>query len=135
MFKALAGVDEEDVVGIVALLLEHQDAGRDTGPKEDICREADDGIEVVAILDEVSADVPSAAPRNSTPCGRTTAMVAPLSRWWTMCWTKAKSALVLGASLPYCAESLVILKDGVGGPVGGEWRVGDDGLETQVGVL
>ena len=34
------------------------DAGGDAGTVEDIGREADDGVEVVAILDEVAPDVP-----------------------------------------------------------------------------
>lgn len=55
--KPLAGVDEEDVVGVLPLLLQHQNAGGDAGAVEDIGRQADDGVEPVAVLNQVAADV------------------------------------------------------------------------------
>jgi hypothetical protein len=66
--EMLSGVDEEYVVGLLALL-EHEDADRDAGGVEEIRRQADDGVDV-AVLEQLGADAFSAPPRKSTPCGR-----------------------------------------------------------------
>lgn len=52
-----------------------------------------------------------------------------------MCWTKAKSALVFGRESAVGAEAVVILMDCASRPLGGERRIGHDGVEAQIGVL
>lgn len=52
--EVLGGVDEEHVVGLLALL-EHEDANGDAGGVEEIRWQADDGIDV-AVLEQLGAD-------------------------------------------------------------------------------
>ena len=52
--EVLGGVNEEDVVGLLALL-EHEDADRDAGGVEEVRGQADDGINV-AVLEQLGAD-------------------------------------------------------------------------------
>ena len=54
--KPLRGVDHEDALaGGGALLVEHDDAGRDAGAVEEVRGQADDALDVAA-LDEVAPD-------------------------------------------------------------------------------
>ena len=53
MDKLLRGVDEEDV-GVSLALLQHDDAGGDGDPEEQVVGQLDDGIDEV-VLDEVAA--------------------------------------------------------------------------------
>jgi hypothetical protein len=73
LFEELAGVDEQHIVGLLALL-EHQDADGYAGAEKQV-----------------------APPRNSTPWGRIMAMVPSGLRKWKACSRKAKSAADLGA--------------------------------------
>ncbi len=57
LFKALAGIDEQDVVRVLAAFFQHEDAGGNAGAVKDVRWQADDGVEVVAGVDEVAADV------------------------------------------------------------------------------
>ena len=52
--EVLGGVDEEHVVGLLALL-EHEDADRDAGGVEQVGGQADDGVDV-AVLEQLGAD-------------------------------------------------------------------------------
>jgi hypothetical protein len=52
--EVLGGVDEEHVVGLLALL-EHEDADRDAGGVEEVRGQADDGVDV-AVLEQLGAD-------------------------------------------------------------------------------
>ena len=52
--EVLGGVDEEHVVGLLALL-EHEDADRDAGGVEQVRGQADDGVDV-AVLEQLGAD-------------------------------------------------------------------------------
>ena len=49
-----AGVDEEHVVGLLAFL-EHEDADGDAGGVEEVCGQADDGVDV-AVVEQLGAD-------------------------------------------------------------------------------
>ena len=135
LFKALTGVDEDDVVGILSLLFQHQNAGGDAGAVEDVGREADDGIEVIAIFDEVAADVPlgtateeHAVRKDAGHGGADVQMVDHLL-------DEGEVGLGLRGQFAIGAEAVVSLMENAGGPDGREGRIGDDGLEAQVGVL
>ena len=52
--EVLGGVDEEHVVGLLALL-EHEDADGDAGGVEEVGGQADDGVDV-AVLEQLGAD-------------------------------------------------------------------------------
>jgi len=52
--KVLCGVDEQHVIGFFALL-EHQDAHRDARGVEEICGQADHGVDVT-VVEQLSAD-------------------------------------------------------------------------------
>jgi hypothetical protein len=52
----------------------------------------------------------------TTPWGKTIAIVPLSSSWCTMCCTKAKSALLDGASFP-CRETVVVHKQRTGRPI------------------
>src|SRR5690554_6756923 len=52
--KAFGGIDDQDI-GVVALLFQNQNDGRNARAEEDISRQSDDGVDVVA-LDEFLAD-------------------------------------------------------------------------------
>ena len=56
LFKVAASVNEQYVVGMLAAPLEDENTGGDTGAVEDVGREANDGIEEVAVFDEEAAD-------------------------------------------------------------------------------
>jgi len=133
--EPLAGVDEEDVVGVFPSLLHHQDTGRDRRAVEDIGRQADDGIEVVAILDEVFPDVTlRRAPEEHAvrqDAGHRAAVVEVMHH----VLDEGEVRLSLGSEFPVGAEAVVILMDGAGRPLGRERRIGDDGIEAEVGVL
>jgi len=55
LLEMFGGVDEEDVVGLLALL-ENEDADRDAGGVEQIRGQADDGVDV-AVLEQLFADL------------------------------------------------------------------------------
>ena len=57
LLEFLAGVDEEDVVVLLAAFLHHQNTGGNAGPIENISRQADDGIDVVLLLNKELANL------------------------------------------------------------------------------
>ena len=72
---------------------QHQDAGWDAGAVEQVRGQADDSLQPV-VLDDALADMPSAPPRNSTPCGMTVAPMPSGFRTARMCWTNIRSAFL-----------------------------------------
>ena len=50
----LGGVDKEHIFGLFALF-QYQDAHRDAGGKEQVARQADDGVDMV-VLEQLGAD-------------------------------------------------------------------------------
>ncbi len=56
-FEAGGGIDKQYIFRLAALL-EHQNASRNAGAVEDVCRQADYAIKPVAIFDQVLPDVP-----------------------------------------------------------------------------
>ena len=54
LHEVLGGVDEEHVVGLLALL-EHEDADRDAGGVEEVRGQADHGVDV-AVLEQFGSD-------------------------------------------------------------------------------
>ena len=56
LFKLLAGINEQNIVILLTAFLEHQDTGRDACAIEYIGRQTDDGIHIVLLLNEETAD-------------------------------------------------------------------------------
>ena len=52
LFELLAGIDEEDVVILLAAFLHYQNTGGDAGAVENVGRKSDDGVNVVLLLNE-----------------------------------------------------------------------------------
>ena len=76
--KVFAGVDEQHVIGLFALL-QHQNADWDAGGVEQIGGQADHGVDI-AIFQQFGRMRSSAPPRNSTPWGRMIAIVPSWAR-------------------------------------------------------
>jgi hypothetical protein len=84
------------------------------------------------LLNQILANVSFGTTRKQNPCGKTMAMVPLSSSWCTMCCTKAKSALELGARVCHSRETIVGHVQRTRRPVGREWRIGHDGFKTQI---
>ena len=57
LLKLLAGIDKENIIVRLTALLHNEDTSRDTCAIEDICRQADNCIDVVLLLDEESTNL------------------------------------------------------------------------------
>ena len=135
LLEVLAGVDEEDVVGVLPALLEHEDARRDGRAVEDVGREADDRIEDVFRLDQVLADVLLGRAAKQDAVGEDGRHGAAVGHLVEHVLHEGEVGLGLGREAPVVGEALVAEEEVAGRPLGGKGRVGDDGVEAVVEVL
>lgn len=70
LLELLAGIDEEDVVIVLAALLHYQDTGRDACAVKDVGRQTDDCVNVVLLLNEELTDfaLGCSAEQNAVRC-------------------------------------------------------------------
>lgn len=80
LFKFLAGINEQNVVILLTAFLEHQDTSRDACAIEYIGWEPDDGIYIVLLLDEETADNALGIATEQHTIGATQAIVPPSLR-------------------------------------------------------
>src|SRR5574344_1622219 len=129
LFKLLAGINEENVVILLTAFLEHQDTGRDACAIEDIGRKSDDGIHIVLLLDEETADYALGIATEQHAMRSDTSHCATLVEVVNHVENKGIVGSLAWCQASCLAETIIVVELIGSTPFGREWRICNDRIK------